>query len=503
MTRREFLAGSAAIAATVALTRCTPVARLPSPLKVEPVLIVGAGIAGLTAAYRLEQAGVPVRIIEAQNRVGGRMLSLRNHFSNGQVVELGGELIDTNHTSIRALATELEIALDDYSTDDKALSKDIWFFEGQRRTARQVVEAFRPIVAVIQRDLKTIGGDGTVTYRKPLGATALDRMSLAEWLDRAGAHDWFRDLLEVGYTTAYGLEVEDQSALNLLLWVDPNPNPFQIYGESDERFHTRGGNDLITQTLASRLKRQIELNSLLEAVTEQVDGSFVCSVRRGQTSHMIRTPHLVLTIPFTMLRTVRMDVELPPAKRRAIDQMGYGTNAKLMVGFAERLWRTQYRSNGSTLTDLPLQSTWETSRLQPGLAGILTNFTGGNRGLELGQGAPAEQAAQFCNQLDRLFPGVAALRSGMTEARFHWPSYPFTKGSYTCYRPGQWTMMHGAAGERVRRLHFAGEHCSLSAQSFMEGGCETGEAVAREILVDLGLARPAPSMLAQGITRSA
>ena len=152
MTRREFLAGSAAIAATVALTRCAPVVRLPSPLKVEPVLIVGAGIAGLTAAYRLEQAGVPIRIIEAQNRVGGRMLSLRNHFSNGQVVELGGELIDTNHTSIRALATELEIALDDYSTDDKALSKDIWFFEGQRRTARQVVEAFRPIAAVIQRD---------------------------------------------------------------------------------------------------------------------------------------------------------------------------------------------------------------------------------------------------------------------------------------------------------------------------------------------------------------
>jgi monoamine oxidase len=232
MTRREFLAGSAAIAATVALTRCAPVARLPSPLKVEPVLIVGAGIAGLTAAYRLEQAGVPVRVIEAQNRVGGRVLSLRNHFSNGQVVELGGELIDTNHTSIRALATELEIALDDYSTDDKALSKDIWFFEGQRRTARQVVEAFRPIAAVIQRDLEVIGGDGTVTYRTPLGATALDRMSLAEWLDRAGAHDWFRDLLEVGYTTEYGLEVEDQSALNLLLWIDPNPNPFQIYGKA-------------------------------------------------------------------------------------------------------------------------------------------------------------------------------------------------------------------------------------------------------------------------------
>jgi monoamine oxidase len=78
----------------------------------------------------------------------------------------------------------------------------------------------------------------------------------------------------------------------------------------------------------------------------------------------------------------------------------------------------------------------------------------------------------------------------MAETRFHWPSHPWTRGSYASYLVGQWSTICGAEGERVRRLHFAGEHCSLEAQGFMEGGCETGEVAAREILADLGIAVP-------------
>jgi monoamine oxidase len=139
------------------------------------------------------------------------------------------------------------------------------------------------------------------------------------------------------------------------------------------------------------------------------------------------------------------------------------------------------------VTDLRFQSSWETSRLQAGASGILTNFTGGNHGLELGQGTAGEQAALFVSDLERIFPGAAARRAGMKEARFHWPTYPFTKGSYAGYLPGQWTAFRGAEGESVGRLHFAGEHCSLEAQGFMEGGCETGEAAARAVLADLQL----------------
>jgi len=486
LNRRDFLSAGASAAAVAAYTSCAP-ARIATPARrEESVLIAGAGIAGLTAAYRLKQAGVRARVLEAGNRAGGRMFSLRDYFAEGQVAELGGELIDTNHAAIRALAKELGIELDDLSTDDPSLQRDTWYFGGGRRSEREIVEAFTPIAARIERDLATLSGDD-VTYREPNGGEALDRMTLEEWLEQSGVQGWFRDLLDVGYTTEYGLEAGRQSALNLLLMIDPNPDPFKIYGESDERFHVRGGNDRITSALAARLEGQIETGTALEAIRERPDGALSCSVRRGALSSEIAADRLLLAIPFTLLRSVRMDVALPPAKRKAIQEIGYGTNAKLMAGFSERVWRTRHGSNGSVLTDLPFQLTWETSRLQPGGSGILTNFTGGDHGVELGHGSAGEQAERLVSELERIFPGTAGKRAGMKEARFHWPSHPFTKGSYACYLPGQWTAFRGAEGERVGRLHFAGEHCSLEAQGFMEGGCETGEAAAREILADLGL----------------
>jgi monoamine oxidase len=456
-------------------------------------VIVGAGIAGLTAGYRLQQAGVPVRILEAQNRTGGRMLSLRNFFPDGQVVELGGELIDTGHARIRALAEELGIALDDLSQEEAGLALETFFVHGSRRSEAEIVEAFRPIAARIEADLATIGGDASVTYREPSGAEALDALSISEWLDRAGVSGWMRTLLEVGYTTEYGVPADRSSALNFLLMIDPAPEPFRIYGDSDERFHVRGGNDLIVGALARILEGSIETGSVLEAVSRGADGRYRLDVRQGAASRAIAADEVILGLPFTLLRAVRLDLDLPAVKRKAIAELGYGTNAKLMVGFDERVWRTVHRTNGSVISDLPFQTTWETSRHQAGRSGVLTNFTGGAAGIAVGAGTAREQADRVARELDAVFPGVAAARAGAKEVRFHWPSHPWTKGSYASYLVGQWTAIAGAEGESVDGLHFAGEHCSLEAQGFMEGGCETGEAAARAVLARRGVAVPAAS----------
>jgi len=200
----------------------------------------------------------------------------------------------------------------------------------------------------------------------------------------------------------------------------------------------------------------------------------------------VTASHVVLALPFTLLRQVQLHVELPEPKRRAIAELGYGTNAKLMVGFSSRPWRTQYGSDGSTYTDLGYMQTWETSRLQPGASGILTNFTGGKRGLALGQGTAEQQASHFLEEFNRLFPGVSKAYNGRV-ARMHWPTYPLTQGSYAAYRVGQYTRLAGAELERVRNLHFCGEHTSLDAQGFMEGGALTGAVVASELAEELAL----------------
>jgi monoamine oxidase len=489
-TRREILA-AAGIGAAAALTRCATSPAKSAAKKIEePVLIFGAGSAGLTAAYRLRTAGVPVRLFEASERTGGRILSLRDFFPDGQFCELGGELIDSNHESIRALATELGLELDDLESDDPALARELFHFGGKRRKDTEVVTAFRPVAARIESALQGLSGDD-VTYRQTNGGEALDSLSIEQWLSSAEVSGWFRDLLDVGYTTEYGLPIGEQSALNLLMMIDPKAPPFRIYGDSDERYRIRGGNDLLMSVLGNQVADSLEHGSLLEAVRLGSDGRLVCSLAsKTQGSLELSARHVVLAIPFTTLRDVRLDLELSPAKTRAIAELGYGTNAKLMAGFSKRIWRTgAAKSNGSVLTDKPFQLTWETSRLQKGTSGILTNFTGGAAGLKMGETRPERQAAELAKALDGIFPGASSARGGK-QAGFHWPSYRWTRGSYACYKPGQWTAFRGAEAERAGGLHFAGEHCSLDFQGFMEGGVSTGEAAAAEILADLGIARP-------------
>lgn len=489
MSRRSFVAGSSAAVAgfTIGCARGTPSQGPALPTRVrsgddDPVVIVGAGVAGLTCAYRLRQAGISVRVMEAQSRTGGRMFSLRNHFADGQVCELGGELIDTGHTHIRALANELGIPLNDLATDDESLDETAWFIGGARRTESEVVREFQPLAKRIVDTLRPFGSDLDPTAANTQGLEALDRMTLAAWLDQEGVSGWLRKLLDVAYTTEYGLEPDQQSALNFLLMIDTNAPPFRIFGDSDERFHVRGGNDQIVSTLASRVTDYIETTTMLEAIASRNDGRFTLTFRRDSGTRTVIARHVVLALPFTLLRTVSINVPMSATKRRVIHELGYGTNAKLMIGFSSRPWREQHKSNGSVVTDLPFQLTWETSRLQPGRAGILTNFSGGRHGMAVGQGTPAEQAATLVRELERVFPGVQAARAGMTEARFHWPTNPWVRGSYSSYLPGQITTFRGVEAESVGTLHFAGEHCSLDAQGFMEGGCETGMAAAKTIV---------------------
>jgi len=478
--RRRFLRSTASASAALALAACTP-APLRRRAGDPDVVVVGAGIAGLACAWRLRQAGVGVSLYEAQERVGGRMFSLRGHFGDDQVCELGGELIDSGHVRIRALAAELGLELDDLAEDPTAAYGDTWFHGGRRYSEEEILREFAPLAQAIARDAATLP-EAEITYDAPGGADALDRETVSGWLDRNGASGWLRALIEVAYTTEMGLECDEQSALNLLTFIDPGTDAFRIFGESDERYHVRGGNDRIPHALARRMDDAITTGAVLEALRMDATGAYVLSFRRGAGAFERRARRVVLALPFTTLREVRLDLDLAPAKRRAIGELRYGTNAKLMIGFEERIWHTRHASAGSTYSDLPLQTTWETSRMQAGAAGILTNFTGGRHGVAIGAGTPKQQADAVAAQLEAIWPGIAAARGQAREARFHWPTHAWAKGSYACFAPGQWTTLRGAIGEPAGQLHFAGEHCAFENQGFMEGGVESGEAVAAVLL---------------------
>ena len=488
VSRRRFLEISAAAASIPALAACGDETR-PAPAGAPTVAIVGGGIAGLHCAYRLKKLGVVATVYDAADRVGGRMFTDRQTFPEGMFAELGGEFIDTDHATMHALATELGLDLYDFQTDDTNLSDHVLLVGGKMLTVDEVFNDFEPIAAKILAAVKTLHDPTSrrVTYDNPNGAEALDGQSVTAWLDGIGATGPVRALLDIIYALEFGLESDVSSALNLLLTIDTNASKLALGGDSDERFHTKLGNDSFPTRLAAKLDpAQIQLGMALAAISEGADGRYLLTFEQGSSTKEITADHVVMALPFSVLRSLDVKLDFPAVKKTAIATIGYGTNAKLISGYSSRLWRTKLGSTGDTLTDLPYQTTWETSRLQPGTGGVLTNFTGGKRGVALGDGTPKERLADLLPELEQLLPGITATSTG-TVTRMHWPSNPLTLGSYSGYLVGQYTGFAGAEIERYKNVHFCGEHTALEVQGYMEGGALTGAMAAQEVATDLGL----------------
>lgn len=485
MSRRQFVVGAAALGLAPASLSvgCSDAGDRPLPR----VGVVGAGIAGLHCAALLRGAGIDVSVFDAQSRVGGRMLTDRTTFAaqSGQHCELGGELVDTDHETIFDLAEAFGLTMLDFRTDDAALETIVAHFGGQRFGVADLLAAWGPVATRLQADVTAADSDDAVF-------AALDDLSISDWLDlletdgvlQAGGV--MRKLLEVAYTIEYGLEASEQSALNLVYLAGTDPAAIALFGASDELFHVAGGNDAIITGLAGLLPGAITLGARLTRITGLADGTVALrfATDGGDVDEVF--DRVVLALPFTLLREVeRVDVELSAEKAAAIEELGYGTNSKLMLGFTSKVWRTEHDSNGETFTDIGYQATWETSRLQAGDEGIITHFTGGMAGEDAGEGTPQAQATTFLQGFEQVFAGVTAAHNDRV-ARFHWPSHPFSKGSYACYRPGQWTRFFGVEGLPEGPLHFCGEHTSADFQGYMEGGAVTGAIAADEVATALG-----------------
>lgn len=447
------------------------------------VLIVGAGIAGLTAAYRLQQAGVAVDIVEASDRIGGRLKSLSQQAG---VVELGGEFIDSRHTCVRSLAAELGLEMGDLRAADTGLEPEVLYFQGQKISRQQVVEEFKPLARHIAQDLKTLG-TRDITYHNPSPhAVQLDRLSLAEYLAAAPVSPLINELVRVAYITEFARDAELQTCLNMLFLIGAEVGEWNTYGVSDERWHVIGGNDLIPKRLADRLNGAIETGVFLESVRQTPAGRYLVSLRQGSASQERVYEQILFAIPFSVLRAVELAIDLPPLKRQAIEQLGYGSGSKLSLPMQERIWRTRYGSTISVYTDQSFQNTWESARYSPGPSGWLTDLRGGQQGLKLGEGSPEDQAETMLTSLDAIFPGIAQVQRGKA-VRAVWPQEPYALGSYSCYLPGQWTRFSGVEQEPVGNLWFAGEHCSIGSQGYMNGACETAERAAKGILQSLAI----------------
>jgi monoamine oxidase len=490
VTRRRFLRDTGAVAtaavAASAWARLAPAAR---GANVGRIVVVGAGLAGLTCAYRLKQAGVGATVYEASARLGGRCWTGRGDFSDSQIYEHGGELIDQGHTHIRQLAQELGLRLDNLHRGEAHDTEPLYYFDASPYTYAEARTDLNGVYQKLHRDVSEASYPTLFDSYTRRGYD-LDQMSIVDWIEESvpgGISSKLGQLLEVAYVIEYGAEANVQSSLNLLYLLGySGQGQFNVFGKSNEKYHVRGGNDQITTLLGAALAGQIELSQELVSIKLASDGrTYSLTFRTGSGRKTVAADRVVLALPFSILRSSvnYAKAGFEPLKATAIEELGMGTNSKLQLQFDRRYWE-ELRCNGETFTDNGYQSTWDVTRAQPGDSGILVDYTGGTIGDSFGSGTATEHAVRFLSQIEPVLPGISDSWNGLATLD-SWPDYEWTRGSYSYWRVGQYTKFAGIERKRQGNCHFAGEHTSIDYQGYLNGAVESGERAAAEILTDL------------------
>ncbi|MGW5852272.1 flavin monoamine oxidase family protein [Streptomyces sp. NPDC055254] len=512
LSRRALLERAAALglgtalagAATTAPARAAALPDGGKPPTGNPrVAVVGAGIAGLTAALTLKDAGIACTVYEANPaRVGGRIWTQRDHWAYGQTSEIGGELIDTSHKKILELCRRFDLPTEDFLGGGPNGAEEVLWFDGAYYPRAQADEDFKAVYQALRRDLQD-AGEVSWNSTTPAG-TALDTMSLHQWIETRvpGGHtSRLGRFIDVAYTVEYGADTADQSALALVLLMgyQPNPGHFNVWGLSNERYHITGGNDQLPRAIARNLPAgSLLMGRELTALRANPDGTQTLTFNDSGTTRTVTADHTVLCLPLPVLQRIDLTAAgFDPLMNNLLRDARMGHCTKLNMQFTSRPWRGTGPwpgvSAGDCFTDSHVQQTWDTTKLQPGNAGILIQYAGGAPAAALTPATPFATetdpyvralASRTLTGIDAFFPGTRAAWNGRAQLSA-WHRDPYTLGAYSYWPTGYLHRYARYEGTAQGNVHIGGEHCSYDFQGFMEGGATEGERAAREVVTAL------------------
>lgn len=495
LSRRALLAGLGAGALALGLPRRSAARDAPR------IAVVGAGLSGLCCALALADRGVAATVYEASERPGGRVFSNAGYFDEGQVSEWCGEFIDSDNPALHGLAARFGLTVDDLVAGAPDGAEETYRFDGAYYPKAQADADFAPVFAALAADL---AGAGPVTTYDACSAAAraLDAMSVHEWIEARvpGGHGApLGRLLDVAYVIEHGAETADQSALDLVYYLGRQPEahapPLRMFGASDERYHVRGGNQLLPEAMARALGDAVAYGHRLLRVSGTPGGRSTLTFARGRGTVEVVADLVVLALPFAVLRDLDWsEAGFDERKAMAIRDLGRARNGKTQLQFTERLWNQPGPwpgvSNGSSYADTGYQNTWDVSRAQPGRSGILVFYSGGpvtDAMVTTSAFATAAcpgvlvDAAAALERVEPVFPGLRARWNG--KATQSLPHRSELRGaSYSYRRVGQYAAFAGHEGARQGNVLFCGEHTSLAFPAHMEGAAREGLRAAGEIL---------------------
>ena len=473
LTRRHFLAAMGANA--VALGACSDGPRSsPAPAsssttgsgQPDPVVVVGAGLAGLSAASRLTAEGVGVRVLEASGRVGGRTWTLS--FAGGQVANAGGEFVNGEHVRLRELVEELGLDLIDSWEEAETpllLHRDgdtMELVEYFVRTpgALEGMPTFRGAVDALVGDIDI--DDPT----RSEDAGALDDQSVGEVLDGLDLSPGARFLVDQNVLAEY---MVDPYRLSWLYYLQVSATNWEEL--EPEAWRIRGGSQRVSEGLAERVER-LELGRRVRRLDDRGDRVVLHAV--GGT---IAARKVIVATPLGPLRSVHFDERLPDDLAAAVAECGYGVGGKILLQYAGRWWRDGGWT-GEATTDLDIGALYEATVGQDGAAGILSTYTAGPAGVAAARlDADARIAAAARDIAELTEPEGAVIGS----ASVLWHRDPLAGGSYVAFGPGQVGRFWNAVRAPVGNVHWAGEHTDTRS-GYMEGAIRSGYRAAEEVL---------------------
>jgi monoamine oxidase len=448
------------------------------PVKDKNVVVLGGGLAGLCTAYELRKRGYHiVAILEAQARVGGRVLTLRKGLKHGQYAEAGATRIASTHNFTLAYADEFNLALREFVTSEPAL----YYLKGKKPFIHADGDTWPSGVLNFKPEELQLGADTLVGAYEDLAelgdplqpdwptgkALDYDAIGIQQYLKSRGASD---DVLLLD-RAINGAELPRDGAL---YWLMADV----IDAAWDKTFAIKGGNDQLPQAFGAALGDLVKFESVVSAIEQDQDGVTVTFTHDG-AQRSISADLCVCAIPFTMLRKIAVTPAFSPAKAAVVNNVSMMPVARCYLQTKSRFWNSQGIGGLKVArTDTHVERLWDMTKVQDGDSGILLAYMQGDNALAFGEQSNGKKVSYVKKGISAFFPEI----EDEAQASLYkvWQDDPWVKGAWSYYKPGEMADMFPAAKRREGRIFFCGEHTSAWS-GWMQGALESANRVVKEI----------------------
>jgi monoamine oxidase len=473
ISRRQFIHGAAAAAASLALSRSTSFADEPS----KDVLVLGAGLGGLAAAYELHKAGFDVAVLEARTHPGGRVRTYRDPFTDGLYAEMGAEYVDALDEYDHRYCKEFGLKVLTAKLYDGIFvrGKKFRMEEFKKNKLQLPFQGTKPGVLFGQEEefTKNLLKQIQDPAKLPPEILKLDNLSVAELLIQQGAPEDVIALYTYLNATESTARPEEMSALTMIRGHLQHSD----FSEQQNEGRIFGGNDQLPKAFARALSEKILYNHPVRKISPESDGTVVTFEEDGKL-RSIKTPWLVIAIPFKVLREIEISPAFSASKMKCIHELSYGHVMKIAMQYTIRFWDQSGSVGQRVFTDTKLRRIYHMSIDQPGPRGILMSFTSGKDAEDLGKLPESERLKVALEEVTKIWPEAPVFFEGA--ATKYWNEDPWIKGSYSFTGVGQDLEFLDLAKKPEGRVFFAGEHTSPFRAS-MNGAIESGVRAAEEL----------------------